>query len=267
MNILEFTKYLSNHDIIKYVILMSFIWIFFSFALQNQTFNLNFIVRSIIIMGIAYIVLNIDLTKKKSSKNNLEDQFKLLQYYNVKLVDNKEIIIENDKEINKNKKLNLDMIKDNDEAILFYHRNLKLRNINFKAFNQSLLNFNNFLKLKNDLLEEKNNNYKQVKDLLDMERKNCLNNFASININITTSHLNHSWETLLEMTEENIRNELMKLEKILLTHHEQIIKYLDKQYYNEPITQNSYPTYTISNNISGDITKTNNYSENFTLYY
>ena len=110
------------------------------------------------------------------------------------------------------------MIKDNEEAILFYYRNLKLRKINFKAFNQSLINFNNFLKLKNDLLEQKNNNYKQIKDLLDMERKNCLNNFASINLNITTSHLNHSWETLLEMTEENIRNELIKLEKILLNY-------------------------------------------------
>ena len=30
MNILEFTKYLSNYDIIKYVLLISFIWIFFN---------------------------------------------------------------------------------------------------------------------------------------------------------------------------------------------------------------------------------------------
>ena len=37
-----------------------------------------------------------------------------------------------------------------------------------------------------------------MKDLLDMDHKNCLNNFASINLNIKTSHLNHSWETLLE---------------------------------------------------------------------
>ena len=266
MNILDFTKYFSNQDVVKYVFLISFIWIFFSYTLQNQQFTINFIIRSVIIIGILYILLNLDLKKKKSSKNNFKDQFKLLEYYNIQIIENHETIIENDEDINKNKKLTLDMIENDEEAISFFHRNLNLRKINYKAFNQSMIHFNNFLKLKNDLLEKKNTHYKQVSDLLDMEQKNTLNNFASITINIKTSHLNHSWEDLLTEQENKITNELVKLEQILLNHHSEIKEFLKTQFYNEPITQNSFPTYTIENQISGDLTKTNNYSENFTLY-
>ena len=100
-----------------------------------------------------------------------------------------------------------------------------------------------------------------------MEHKNCLNNFASNNLSISTSHLNHNWEKLLNETETKISKELVKLEQMLLNYQNEINLFLEKQFYNEPITQNSFPTYTIHNQISGDITKTNSYSENFTLYY
>ena len=88
MNILDFTNYFSNKDIIQYILLISFVWIFFSYTLQNQQFTSNFIVKCVIIIGILYVLLTFDLKKKKSSKNNFKDQFKLLEYYNIELVNN-----------------------------------------------------------------------------------------------------------------------------------------------------------------------------------
>ena len=77
MNILDFTKYLSNYDIIKYVLSISFVWIFFNFTLQNQIFNLNFIVRTVIIIGICYIIKY--RFKKKNYLRIIYKKFKLLR--------------------------------------------------------------------------------------------------------------------------------------------------------------------------------------------
>ncbi len=277
--LLNYTKYFSNFDVIKYLLLISILWIFLSFTLK-QEFNLNFIIRFGIIICIVYYLLQIDLQKKHTSKNNIADKIKLLTNFNTEYIDNKEVIQQQSQQKKKTttdlinqefetgkKQIQIDNIEKNDDIVLFYSNNLNLRKINYKAFNQSMRHFDNFLKLKNDLLEKKNSQYKQLLDLLKMERNNCLNEFASITISIETKEFNHGWEPILENTDSQIKEELSKLEKLFLDFFSEINEFLEKQYYNEPITQNSFPTFNLQDTISGDTTKTNQYSENFTLYY
>lgn len=110
-------------------------------------------------------------------------------------------------------------------------------------------------------------NYKQINDLLLFEKNNCLNEFSSLNISFETQHINYKWENLIIKDNNKFENALNELETLFKNHLDQINNFLEKKYYSEPITQNSYPKLYIDDNLSGNIEKTKNYSDNFTLYY
>lgn len=63
---MDFLRFFSNQDKIKYLLLIAFVWIFLSYAI-NTDFNLNFIVKVFIIGIIFYFIINLDLTKKKTN--------------------------------------------------------------------------------------------------------------------------------------------------------------------------------------------------------
>ena len=260
---MNFLKFFSNQDKIKYLLLFAFVWIFLSYTVKTE-FTLNFIIRVCLLGILFYFILNLDLAKKKQTENNLADKLKLLRNYSLQIVNNKEIA----SSTNPTQFLSLSFIDKDENAILFFSKYLDLRNfVNYRAFNQSLIYYDQFLKIKNDLLTNKNKNYKQVKDLLHYKKNRCLNEFASLNISFQTKQINYKWEQLITNDVNKIENALNELETLFNNHFDEINYFLENKYFNEPITQNSYPTLYIDDTLSGNIEKTKHYSDNFTLYY
>ena len=262
---MNFLKFFSNQDKIQYLLLIAFIWIFLTYTIKDD-FNLNFVIRFLLLGIITYFILNISLSNKKQSENNLSDKLKLLRNFSLKLVDNKEIAYSSENPTNC---LLLENMENDNEAILFFSKYLEFRNIvNYRAFNQSMLHYDKFLKIKNNLLNDTTlNNYKQIYDLLVFEKNNCLNEFASLNISFETKQIKINWDNLIDSNNKKIENALNELETLFKNHFDKIDFFLEKKYFNEPITQNSYPKLYEDDKLSGNIEKTKNYLENFTLYY
>ena len=233
---------------------LSILWLFLSYSLK-QEYNLNFIIRSVLFILITYYLFSKNFNKKKLSENNIKDKLKQLYDY-----DN----LKNEQKLYK--KLDLSYLEKDDNLILVYADNLNLRSINLEAFNNSLQLCNDFLKYCHSIMN-KNINYKQYEENLIYAKNNCLNQFASINVSIKTKEYYHTYENIIKKNEYQIEKTLDRLNYILENYHLKIQSFLQKKFYNSELNSKSYPKHYLDNEVSGDITNTKTYSENFTLFY
>lgn len=261
---LGYIKYFDNMDYIKYGAIFSIIWLFL-YKFLNLEFNLNFVIRTTLFCLIVYYLLNKDFNKKKLSEGNLLEKIKQLENYNLK----NETVKMGTRQVDNihfYPKIKLKFMKNNNNLILLYANNLELRDLNLEAFNNSLLNCEQFLELEDKIYNSLNPNYQQLEDLLKNKKTECLNQFASININIITKHLNYNYNKLIIEKENKIKKVLTELETILTQHQDKIEIYLEKKYYNQPLTFNSYPKHFLDNHVNNNITTTNDYSRNYSVY-
>ena len=147
--------------------------------------------------------------------------------------------------------LDISYLEKHEDIINFYANNIKLRDVNYKQFNNSLLHCNNFFKLI-QLIKDTTYLKKQLVDNMIQEKNHCLNEFASITIS-TNKY------------QQKIQLELIILEKILYNHYNNVIEMFnndDLNIYTYPKEFFNFDQYTLS----GNLNKTAEYSEHYTLY-
>lgn len=249
------TEYFSNFDYIKYGAILSLIWLFLSYSLK-QEYNLNFIIRIILFIAIVYYLFSKNFSKKKLTEGNIKNKLKQLYDYG------------NEQNIQKLYiKLDLTYLEKDDNLILLFADNLELRKINLEAFNNSLQQCNDFLKYYHSIMEKENINYKQYEDNLILTKQNCLNQLASINVSIETKEYHNMYSNNTSKLEYKLETMLDNLNYILENYNLKIQSFLQKKFYNTELNSKSHPKHYLDNEVSGDITNTKTYSENYTIYY
>jgi len=290
MNPYKFILELSQKQLVQYLLLFCVIWISLRFFIKEEI-QLNFFLRLLIVFIIFYFLAQQKLEKQSVENLTKEKKINMLKYFSTdyqkpdQIIDKSNINdisdIENqinhketdDRFHNEHQHLQIDFVEKHESVIDFYIKYIDLRKINFKQFNLSLVYFDKVLEIIDKLKVTNSIAKKQLIDQLKQEKNNCLNEMASISVNIKksplsclyegskTSHTNHSFNQ--DPNVILLNNALIELEKMLSHYYRWGLSKFNN---NDNINICSYPKEYFNFTISGNLKKTPNYSKYYTLY-
>ena len=235
MDLFDLKYYIFELDYIKYIIYFLVLnWFFQNYFVID--ISLNTIVRFLMIGLILYFVFIFNLKNKKEIGKKINDKIEII------------------------KAPNLLHIYEDVDAILLYSSILDLRDVNKYSFNKSMKHYDNFIKIKNNILKNSVKYPKNYYTILENEMNKSINALVSIGVGIPPSGNSNDNDIKLKKLETFSK----KLYKIFYNHIDDVNNFLQKKWKNEEKNIDSFPVHI--SNIKPNMTKTKEYSKNYSIF-
>ena len=224
MKLFDLKYYFFKFDYIKYLLLFLgihwFLQRFFTAEIQ-----LNTILRLIILGIIMYFIFIFDYKKKKDLGDDFEKKIKLV------------------------KTPNIHHIYKDTNGVLFYSKMIEYRKVNKYAYQKSMTHYDNFINMKNHLINGVNFP-KNYYDILENEMEKCINSFASIGLTN-------------KVDIKKLDFYVKKLYNILQQHKNEVIDTLKKKWRKRKDTGSFYID---NSSVKPDNTNSPEYSQHYSLF-
>jgi len=240
MNLFDLKYYFFGLDYLKYI----FLFLLINWFLEKSfipIITLNTIVRFFMTGTVLYLLFIFKIKKKKNTGNEIQEKLDII------------------------KEPNLYHIYKDIGGVLLYSDILDIRNLNKYSFNKSMKHYDNFIKIKNNILKGVKFP-KNYHDILEDEMSKSLNALSSISVGIGP-------KTFYDENETNKQNKNLKLNKLnksvkelynlFYQHLKEINKFLKNKWNNSEIDNTSFPIY--ESNIKPNMIHTKNYSSHYSI--